>query len=75
MLKSRARKEACLKKEFYVYLPSIDFMPGKIIPRLWKLYLRSEDAWEKARIIYDIMRHNRQCLLKELTIVMMGEEY
>jgi len=23
-------------------------------------------VWERARIVYGIMRHNRQCLLKEL---------
>ncbi|MCK4404935.1 MAG: hypothetical protein KAV43_00315 [Hadesarchaea archaeon] len=48
MTRGRGRfEEACLKKEFYVYLPSIDFMPGKIISRLWKLYFKSEDVWER----------------------------
>jgi len=32
-------------------------------------------TWEKAKIIYDIMRHNRQCLLKELAIVLIGGKY
>lgn len=67
--------KACMKKEFYVSLTPIDYMAGRVVPHLWKLYLLSDDPWEKARLIYDIVRHNRQCLLKELTILLMGETY
>jgi hypothetical protein len=65
--------KALMKKEFFVSLPPIDYMVGKVVPYLWKLYLLSGDPWEKAKLIYNIVSHNRQCLLKELTILLMAE--
>jgi hypothetical protein len=65
-----------LHEEGVLRLPAADRLHGGgVVPHLWQLYLLTEDPWKKARLIYDIVRHNRQCLLKELAIVMMGEKY
>lgn len=65
---------AKLKKEYHIHIPGINFGEGKMIPLLWKHYNLTNEIWDKAQIIYDIIRHNRQCLIKELCILITGEE-
>lgn len=65
-------EKAYTKKEFYVSLWLIDYRLESRSAPLAALP-PDEDEWKKVRIIYDMMRHNRQALLKELAMVMMDE--
>jgi len=62
-----------MKKEYHIHIPGIDFGTGKNMPYLWSAYLKETDDWSSAKIIYNIIRHNRACLYKELFLYIMSD--
>ena len=66
--------KALMKKDYHISIPGVSFGDGKNIPYLWQAYKLTQDPWTKANIIYNIMMHNRQCLMKELLILSLCEE-